>query len=808
MSISPQTQFSGSKRSRSPSSTSPGQSGKKPSGKKRRLDSEAAGAGDDSPEPREKVKLTRGSRACTVCRRLKMKCEGAENGPPCKRCAQGVHDCVFEESMRGKRNHKKQEALSGKLHSLEQQLNTLQASLPPSLSAGDAPASTSGFSPTPSSLVHSTPASSHLPGQSPAQLPSQPSSAPSSPLPNLPNNALNPLGLLAEASLQKHRSAQRSPSRHRGGPRAGSAGPEPREGDALRDYFKPGPMTLLPIRRLVIERQIQPEILEFVEMEEVMDLFNIFFDNLNHHCCLLDRQFHTAPLVCSRSPFLLTAVCAIASKFYKGRDDGGELHIRLNNVVKKLAWSTPAQGYKSVEIVQAYLLLALWGTGPVQRFEQDRTWLLLGMAIRMATDLNLHRASPTSIPLSGNYVGYDDEEVRNRERTWIMCYNLDRSLSAQMGKPYSIQEDYIIRNAALWAQHPGALPADKALCGFLDYQRILSRCVEFFYAGTSDPSGLLKNCDWSTIIKAYEAQLAAWRDGFHKARECVYRNMVSALHHHYSMLVINTFGLHYAREHSHVDIAHFFSRCYSSAVECARIITQEMGPSGYLKYSPDSHFVLCSYAVITLLKLVRPEFENFLPGGVDPIKNVRDAADVLAKVAVNKYHTPALYAAFLRALINVRDGTSGPATRHTSVAPTTPAPPPQNAGSTTEVSEQLSPFGEMNGDGQGVPPPAAPVQDSAHVPTDFGDYTFGAGFGGTGTEVDELGNLNGPFGGILTDAFWDSVLIPGYSNTLDLSGGFVFGSGGSGLITPRVGSPTFGNSALDFGIDNTLQHRS
>ena len=54
----------------------------------------------------EKAKPTRGSRACTVCRRLKMKCVGAEQGPPCKRCQTGNHECIFEESNRGKRSSK------------------------------------------------------------------------------------------------------------------------------------------------------------------------------------------------------------------------------------------------------------------------------------------------------------------------------------------------------------------------------------------------------------------------------------------------------------------------------------------------------------------------------------------------------------------------------------------------------------------------------------------------------------------------------------------------------------------------------
>lgn len=72
-------------------------------------------------------------------------------------------------------------------------------------------------------------------------------------------------------------------------------------------------------------------------------------------------------------------VCSIASKFYTAKPD---LHPKLTELAKKLAFSVPAKGYKSVEIVQAYLMLALWGCGAVERYEQDRTWLLLGMAIR------------------------------------------------------------------------------------------------------------------------------------------------------------------------------------------------------------------------------------------------------------------------------------------------------------------------------------------------------------------------------------------------------------------------------------------
>ena len=71
--------------------------------------------------------------------------------------------------------------------------------------------------------------------------------------------------------------------------------------------------------------------------------------------------------------------------------------------------------------MQAYLLLALWGCGPVERFEQDKTWLLLGLAIRMGTDLNLHRKG-VGLPSDGPRAEWRarERELRNRERTW-MC---------------------------------------------------------------------------------------------------------------------------------------------------------------------------------------------------------------------------------------------------------------------------------------------------------------------------------------------------------------------------------------------------
>jgi len=534
-------------------------------------------------------------------------------------------------------------------------------------------------------------------------------------------------------------------------------------------------MTILPLRRLYIERQIQPEMLSFVSTEEVLALFNIFFDHMNMHCNLLDRDFHTPSLVCSRSPFLLTTVCSISSKFYTARPD---LHARLTELAKKLAFSVPAQGYKSVEIVQAYLLLTLYGCGAVERYEQDKTWLLLGMAIRMATDLNLHRK--TAVTSQDNSQGRTrDREVHNRERTWILCFCLDRSASAQMGKPHSIKEDYIIRNASQWYRLPAATPADASLGAYCELQRILSRSLDFLYSGTSSPSGLQVDCDYLLVIKTIETQVVAWRDEWEGVRDAMiesganltYQGIIGRFYFNYSMLVVNSFGLQNSMEHSAVDIGHFFTRCHSSASACAVLVRDELAPRGFLKYSPDSHFVMISYAVLTLLKLVRPEFQAFLDNEQKTFAIVKDVADTLDGVAANPHHTPALYGSLLRALITVR-AEPPPSNNNESAA----APPAEsNTNGDGEMGVNSSgndTLNEFQFDSE-----MGPVIDISTFPPTMADSTADDNFAGM-LSMDS----------ILSNNFWDSVLVPGYSNTMEgLSGGFVFGAGGSGLITPRWG---------------------
>ena len=62
---------------------------------------------------------------------------------------------------------------------------------------------------------------------------------------------------------------------------------------------------------------------------------------------------------------------------------------------------------------------------------------------RVATDLNLHRKTQTAEHDSPEGLARD-KEVHNRERTWLVCFMLDRSYGAQMGKPFTIKEECVL----------------------------------------------------------------------------------------------------------------------------------------------------------------------------------------------------------------------------------------------------------------------------------------------------------------------------------------------------------------------------
>jgi hypothetical protein len=153
--------------------------------------------------------------------------------------------------------------------------------------------------------------------------------------------------------------------------------------------------------------------------------------------------------------------------------------------------------------------------------------------------------------------------------------------------------------------------------------------------------------------------------------------------------------------------------------------------------------------------LVRPEFSAFLQEEQATIHLVRDVADVLERIAANPMHTPALYSGFLRALISAKmDTNSAPESRPMSQhggqpSGLQPTNPPQPNGFSLSASYE-DPSSFLLNDYQ-FESEMGPVADMSTFPPTMGAVPSDPHMGGL--KMDS----------ILSNAFWDSVLVPGKS---------------------------------------------
>jgi len=72
-------------------------------------------------------------------------------------------------------------------------------------------------------------------------------------------------------------------------------------------------------------------------------------------------------------------VCAISLRYSEKRD----VYPIAMHFAKSAAANALIDGYKSVELCQAYILLSIYSV-PARRWEEDRSWLYTGLAIRCA----------------------------------------------------------------------------------------------------------------------------------------------------------------------------------------------------------------------------------------------------------------------------------------------------------------------------------------------------------------------------------------------------------------------------------------
>lgn len=249
--------------------------------------------------------------------------------------------------------------------------------------------------------------------------------------------------------------------------------------------------------------------------QDVQTFFDAFFLRLNPFINLFDPYLHTPNYVRQRSPFLFTAMLMACCKFFRPT-----CYQDVRRLAHEWCVFTFAEGIENVETVQALACMTYW-----KEPQDRRTWTYIGMACRMAVGLRLNRfVGPRQV----NESDIQLLERRNKERTYLVLFVHDRSLSMQTGKHWMLPEDDLVRSCRGWheegamGQRPETRPEDVIVAAFVNLRLIGSAATDTFYSHNHHQQPDM----FESELHKYNSKLDDWRTYWTAQMEkCMYRSL-------------------------------------------------------------------------------------------------------------------------------------------------------------------------------------------------------------------------------------------------------------------------------------------
>ncbi|KAL0578260.1 hypothetical protein V5O48_003755 [Marasmius crinis-equi] len=337
-----------------------------------------------------------------------------------------------------------------------------------------------------------------------------------------------------------------------------------------------------------------------MDEEQAKVLFDLIFLRLNPFINMFDPSLHSVPYVRKKSPFLFTVLLMAGCKFFKP-----ELFKNCQKLANELAVKAFMESWKSVEVVQAFACLTYWRDP-----DDNRTWTYIGYACRMAVELGLNRY--VAHPMHETDLQF--RERRNRERTYLILFVHDRSLSTQTGRNWMLPEDEFIRHAINWHERSmgGIRPEDVILSAFVQLRHIAAETTETF---RKSYGGGHSDINYEVVLRNCNGQLSMWMETWEQHMQRAagepFHFSFLRLFRLYIRLFTNSFGVEgiSATNRGLPNLTNAciqaLSMCYMSAIDLLKILSNDFKTMSILRYGQDTITTMSAYAAVFLLKLLR-----------------------------------------------------------------------------------------------------------------------------------------------------------------------------------------------------------
>ncbi|KAJ5496221.1 Transcription factor [Penicillium fimorum] len=438
---------------------------------------------NQSPEPHDTPGDAKRSRACEPCRQLKVRCDPDPAHPEgsCKRCAKARRTCVVTAPTR-----KRQKKTDSRVAELERKIDALTATLHASHSTGALFSGGAGQQASPTGQRDEQPAGRRwLGGES-----------------KVAGIKRQHTGEVKDLSGGCWRRGIRGriptqASKHWRRPVAGdSAPPKHDAGNEFADMIDRG-IVDYKTASVAFERYIH-------QMAPEMP-FVVFPPGT------------TMGEVRRNKPYLFLAIIGAAIGVF----NPDAQPILINEAYRVIAEHVVVKGQKSLELVQAIMVCAIWYLPP-DNFEELKFYSLTHMAAVMAIELGLNRRiseNRRAFNMIRELIGKKptsptfDPEGPEARRTWVGCYYLCVQVSAALRRVHLVTwQPYMDECLEILANHPDALPSDRKLKWWAKLGFIMEDAGHHFSADDPEPITTFANSKVWYNMKVFEERLAQWRE--------------------------------------------------------------------------------------------------------------------------------------------------------------------------------------------------------------------------------------------------------------------------------------------------------
>ncbi|KAK5122581.1 hypothetical protein LTR85_003844 [Meristemomyces frigidus] len=513
------------------------------------LDSEASpdqGGGDDNhgDDPKR-------PRACEACRGLKVRCDQDPAQPdiPCKRCAKAGRPCVITQPSR-----KRQKKADSRVAELEKKLDALTAALHQQQGTGAGHyGGQQAVGAPPADMMHGRGSIGSI-----AQLQQYSSQAMTqSPTPAShidpamhgqkrrrtdDGMQATPIFAQADPNINPLLSRQTSSST---------------KNDELAQGFNEIQQQWAPnsdLKRL-LHRQSPEEFVNrinsLISQEMAATIFDRYITKLMPHLpAVVFPAGTTAEQIFKEKPILYVCILSAASFGTLPPEVSKQL---AHEAVGAIADCVVRNGAKSLELIQAMQVLALWYKPPEQA-EQTNFYQIIHMAAVMALDIGLgKRFNPAKARrgFGGPNAHYapgphktlpQDSDTLEARRAWLTCYYLCASASMVLRRPNLVRwTNYMKECIEVLESHLDAFASDKLFCQHVKIQHICEDIGLQFLMDDSTATISITDPKVSYALNVLEAQLKNWKEKI--PAEC--RGPGLQFFEHVTSLYLHEIALHF-----------------------------------------------------------------------------------------------------------------------------------------------------------------------------------------------------------------------------------------------------------------------